>query len=353
MKSETGPRVTLKDVASEVGVSIATVSDVLNRKQRTRTSDDTRARIHAAAARLGYVPQRAGRSLRTGFSYHVGLVLSLSNEQRLTSFEFQALDGALRAVQDTHWMVTTVGFRSDEEREAQLDRLIEERIVDGVVLFEPSVDSRCERRIKGRLPFVMIGRSTDPDVYTVDNDNVAAAHETVSHFLRAGHRRIALVAAPLGSTVAVDRRRGYRQALQEAGLPCRPEFVAEAEAYSAACGQACFRRLLAQCPERPTAIVAMDDTLALGVMQAAQQSGLRVPEDVGVIGFNDSSFAPYCEPPLTTVRIFAETLAYEAVAMLIRLITRQVILSRRVLTPAQLIVRRSCGAAHEQVGAPE
>ncbi|GBC99033.1 HTH-type transcriptional repressor CytR [bacterium HR17] len=337
--------VTIKDVAAAAGVSVATVSSVLNGRDHARVAAATRQRILETAQRLGYRPKRSAQALRTGLTGAVGLSVPLCPDALLSPFFYEAVRGALKAAKQRGWLVTILGFQDRQEELVLLQAAMEQRSVDGVVLFDPCDDDPRIPLLKGRLPFVVVGRCADPEVPTVDNDNLLAAKLATQHLLNLGHRRIAFVHIPLQFATAQDRLAGYRAALEEAGVPFEPNLLAEAKGYyGVEAGFRAFSALLDRAVEPPTAVLAMDDALALGVLQAAQRRGLRVSEDLAVIGFNDAPFSAHCEPPLTTVRIFGETLVAYATDMLLRLIHGEPVAPWRLLVPTQLIVRASCGA---------
>lgn len=337
--------VTIRDVAKAAGVSIATVSSVLNNRNQTRISSETRERVLKVAKELGYRPRKVAQGLRKGLTYLIGLAIPLQPNPPLSPFFYEAVTGALKATKEKGWMVSILGFKDRTEELALLQKAVSQRLVDGILLFDPQENDPRFPLLKGRMPFVVIGRTDDPEIYTVDNDNVEAAKLATQHLIRLGHKSIAFVHIPLSYFTAKDRLEGYKQALTEASLPFRKELLIEAEGYyGVEAGYRAMLSLMEKVKEPPTAVLAMDDTLALGCIQAAAEKGLKVPDDLAVIGFNDSTFSSHCEPPLTTVRIFAETLAYYAVDMLLRLVQGEIVAPKRVTVPTQLIVRKSCGA---------
>lgn len=337
--------VTIRDVAKAAGVSVATVSSVFNARNQVRISPETRERVLKVARELGYRPRKVAQGLRKGLTYLIGLVIPLQPESPLSPFFYEAVSGALKATKEKGWMVSILGFKDRAEELSLLQKAVSQHLVDGVLLFDPQENDPRFPLLKGRLPFVVIGRTDDPEIHTVDNDNVEAAKLATQHLIRLGHKRIAFVHIPLSYFTAKDRLEGYKQALTEAKLPFRREFLVEADGYyGVEAGYRAMLTLLEKVKEPPTAVLAMDDTLALGCIQAAAEKGLKVPSDLAVVGFNDSAFSAHCEPPLTTVRIFSETLAYYAVDMLLRLVQGEVVAPKRVTVPTQLIVRKSCGA---------
>jgi len=338
-------RVTIRDVAKVAGVSVATVSSVLNNNSHTRISEKTRERVLKVAEKLGYRPRWVAKALRKGLTYLLGLVIPLQPQSPLSPFFYEAVGGAIKKAQERGWMVSILGFRDRQEELAVLRKVLENRSVDGLILFDPWVGDPRISLLKGRVPFVVIGRTDDREVYSVDNDNVEAAKLATQHLIRLGHKRIAFVHVPLKFFTAVDRLTGYRIALEEAGLPFSHELLVEVDGYyGVEAGYRAFNALLDRISKPPTAVLAMDDSLALGVIQAANQRGLKVPDDIAVVGFNDTPFSAHCEPPLTTVRVFGETLAAYAADILLRLICGEPVAPKHINVPTQLIVRSSCGA---------
>ncbi len=348
-KQRRGRKVTIRDVAKVAGVSISTVSAVLNHRSHARVAEETRQRIMEAVRRLGYHPKRSARSLRTGLTYTVGIVVPLVPDAMLSPFFSEFVRGILKAVKPQGWMVTILGFQDWQEEMALLRTAVEQRSVDGVLIFDPRRNDPRPSLLKGRLPFVVVGRYEDPEAITVDNDNVQAAKMATQHLIGLGHRRIAFACVSLDFATAEDRLTGYRMALEEAGIGFDRKLVAEVKGYySVEAGVQAFLQLRDRFAELPTAVLAVDDAVALGVMQAAQQHGLKVPDDIAVVGFNDAPFSCHTDPPLTTVRIFAETLAIHAGDALLRLIQGEPVVPQRFVVPTQLVVRASCGAMKQQ-----
>lgn len=337
-------RVTLKDIAEASQVSIATACDVLNDKPRTRVSEATRRRILEAASRLGYQPHRAARSLRTNLHHLIAVSVLLSPEMPFSPFASELVSGAFKAARNEGWRITVSGYRDTQEELLQLKEMIAEQSVDGVIIYEPVENDPRIRLLKGNLPFVLVGSCDDEEVYSVDMDNEGAALMATRHLIGLGHQRIALVSVSPRYLTCRSRQQGYRRALSEANIPYDPSLVIEVEEYSSQAGAYALEMLLERNPSAPTAVLAMDDSLALGVIYAAHQRGLQVPDDLAVVGFNDARYTEYSEPSLTTVRVFAEAIARQATEMLIRLVREEPLGARRIVMPAQMIVRRSCGA---------
>ncbi|MCS6831477.1 MAG: LacI family DNA-binding transcriptional regulator [Armatimonadota bacterium] len=337
-------RITLKDIAMASQVSIATACDVLNNKPRTRVSETTRQRILETASRLGYQPHRGARSLRTNLHHLIAVSVLLAPEMPFSPFASELVSGAFKAAREEGWHITVSGYRDIQEELRQLEEIIAERSVDGVIIYEPVEDDPRISLLKGKMPFVLIGSYEKEEVYSVDLDNEGAAFMATQHLIALGHHHIALVSAPRHYLTCRSRQRGYRQALLQAGIPFDQSFVVEVEEYSSQAGAQALEILLQRNQPRPTAVVAMDDSLALGIIYKAHQHGLHVPDDLAVVGFNDARYTEYSEPSLTTVRVFAEAMARQATQMLIRLIRQEPVGARHIVMPAQMIIRRSCGS---------
>ncbi|MDQ7028571.1 MAG: LacI family DNA-binding transcriptional regulator [Ardenticatenia bacterium] len=343
-------RVTIRDVAEQAGVSQTTVSFVLNNVEGMRISAETRQRVLETARALGYHPDASARRLVQGRTRVVAFIEYHSPHAALVDpFLAEVLRG-LHAVarQRGYHILFEPLTPSDEAFREAFVRLVRERHADGVILSGPRFDDRSLLPIRHEeVPVVLHGRPPSGEWPFIDVDNVHGAHLATEHLIRLGHRRIALIThAPLVYTAAADRRAGYIQALQAAGLPVEPTYIREA-AFTPESGKQAMYALLTVSP-RPTAVFVAGDTVALGVLQAAKEAGLRVPDDVAVVGFDDIPLAAYFAPPLTTVRLPAYGLGWGAGDLLIRLLEEEEVRSPHVLLQTELVVRRSCGAASPQ-----
>jgi len=352
---------TIKDVAKRAGVSPSTVSRVI--ADHPRISRATKERVRAAMRELNYQPNAAARSLVRRRTQTIGVALSRSTEAALANPFFpEVLRGIGAAARLARYSLTLTTATSYDEERQQCMELLTQRRVDGLIVLashtdDPLIDWLDERG----HPFVVLGRVPGRDVPHVNNDNVAAAREATQHLLELGHRRIAFVGGPLDFIVTLDRLEGYKQALQEAGLAVDPRLVVTTDfsyeqAYEAA------RRLLtdsslAGAPGkgaggvsgRPTAFVAIDDGVALGVLAAAKSLGLRVPEQVSVVGFNDSPVCPHVAPPLTSVFIPVFDMGFAAAQMLCDILAGKRG-SRAVSLATRLVVRQSTAPLRGALG---
>jgi len=334
---------TSQNVADLAGVSRTTVSFVLNGVPGVKISEETRQRVLEAARQLNYYPASAARTLASGKTHRIGLVFC---EQRDHLMADAFLPAFLRGVNDlAHQEGYRLVFQSAEDRtgETAYVGLLREQHVDGLIVSAPrSDDLQLSRLHEEGYPLVLHGHLSDCSLPFVDVDNIGGACKAVSHLIELGYRRIGLITnAPLSYTSSQDRLTGYRQALQEAELPSDDELVRCGE-FSPESGLRAMESLLAL-PSPPSAVFVASDVVALGAMAAVREWGMRIPQDVALVGFDDIFLAAYVSPPLTTVRLPAYGLGWAAGDMLIRLISEDEPLERQMLLESELVIRQSCG----------
>ena len=337
-----------KDVAALAGVSTTTVSFVLNERAGASISPETRKRVLAAAAELGYQPHASARGLAGGRSHTIGLVVRQSPEQvaedALLAETLRGLSLAARAAR-YRVLVEPLGVR-----DGTYGDLIRSRGTDGLVVSGPRIDDQELSALAGAgAPVVIQGSLPGARIPSVDVDNVAAAHVATRHLLDLGHRVIACVTnAPFDYTAARERREGYVLALEEAGIAVDDDLIVQAN-FDAASG----RRAMAGLLERHdlTAAFIASDVVAFGAMAAIREAGLRVPDDISIVGFDDIPLAAYFDPPLTTIRLPAHDLGRAAGVALLDHINGRVMQTRTVL-PTTLVIRSSTGPPHRPAGVP-
>lgn len=332
--------VTIKEVARAAGVSVATVSRVLNASGPVHA--DTARRVHDVVRRLRYVPHGGARSLITSRTHTVGVVLpDLYGE--FFSEVIRGLDAAARRHR-YHLLVSSTHADADEL--AALLRAMRGR-VDGLVLMSPDVDAEAlAAHLPDGLPVVLLNcAAADGAAAAIAVDNHGGASAIVRHLVELGHRRIALLAGAERNLDAQERRRGYRAALAAAGIALPPEYEVVGD-FSEAGGHAAAARILALDP-RPTAVFAANDAMAIGALSALRAAGMRVPEDIAVAGFDDIPLARYMDPPLSSVHVDIGALgelAFERLEAAVRDGRRggPATVER---FPTTVVVRGSCGAA--------
>ena len=334
-------RPTSADVAARAGVSRTTVSFVLNDRPGANISATTRERVLEAAAELGYHPHASARGLAGGKSHILGFVLRQSAEQVAGD---AALAETLRGLASA---ARTAGFRVMVEpldpKDGSYDSILRAQHADGIVVSGPRVDDTALSALaRDGFPIVLQGSLPGVSAPSVDIDNASGAERAVEHLIGLGWRRIACITnAPLAYTASQERLAGYRAALHAARIPEDPALVAEA-AFDADSGHRAMAALLAR--GRVEAVFVASDVVAFGAIAAIREAGLRVPDDISVVGFDDIALAAYFDPPLTTVRLPAFDLGLAAgAALLDRIAGRPV--PDRTLLPTELIVRSSTAPA--------
>ncbi len=337
-------RVTSQDVADLVGVSRTTVSLVLNNVESIRISEHTRQKVIEAAEQLGYVPDAAAQALASRRARIIGLILTRSPHHIASDvFLNNILDVLLDVAHENNLRVMFDIVETEHQKEAYLQMARSKRI-DGILLAGPRLDDDALRALEeDGFPTTLIGQLPGTEFCSVDVDNCAAARMAVAHLIRLGHTRIACITnAPISYTAAADRLEGYRQALEAAQLPFDPELVRYGY-FDLESGYLCMENLL-QSGVAYTAAFVASDTVALGAKAALREHGLRIPDDVALVGFDDLPFAQYIDPPLTTVHLPVEEIARQASQMLIQLLEVIEPVRRQIILDTHLVVRQSCGS---------
>lgn len=331
---------TLEEIARLAGVSRSTVSRVINHHPHVRP--EVRERVWKVIREVGYHPHAAARNLATRRSQIIGVVIPETLPKVFSDPYFPAV---LRGISDAlaergyHLMLSLL---SPQQEEDFYQRALRGHVVDGIIVLSAQVtDPLIARAYRDGLPVVSIGRyPEEPGVSYVDADNLEGGRMATEHLLRLGRRRVATIAGPQTMAPGIDRLEGYRLALQAWGLSPRPEWIAEGD-FTEAGGYMAMRRLL---PARPDAVFVASDLMAVGALKAIREAGLRVPEDIALVGYDDVELARYTDPPLTTVRQPIYDLGRIAVQLLLRQLEEGNREPQRVILPTELVIRSSCGA---------
>jgi LacI family transcriptional regulator len=333
-------RLTISDVAKQAGVSTATVSHVIN--DTRYVSDETREKVNNAILALGYAPSAVARSLVTKVSHIIGVVVS-----DVTNPFFPAAVRGIENVALSHRYNMVLG-NTDEypTREAEIVYLLARQRVDGLIIAPTGV--HCPRLValaESGVPIVQIDRTSPGlDAPLVGVDNEEGAYRAVSYLIGLGHRRIACLMGIEAISTQAERLKGWKRALQEAGLPVDERLIVRADPRfygtlpDAAGAVAPVRPAparekmpdvdealgdLCSGPRPPTAVFALTNQLALGTLYALKARGLRFPEDISLVSFDDPDWAPLFSPPLTTVRQPAYQLGEAAASLLMKLINQE------------------------------
>jgi len=328
-------RVTIREIADRAGVSIATVSRVLN--GRSDVSADTRELVTRVIQENGYTANRSARSLSGGRTGLVGVVVPLVYPAYFSGI----LAGAAEALSEQTMQIVLSPTGHEHDREVSvIDRM--HGLTDGALFILPQESSdELVQLLDSGYRFVVLDplMPLDERIPAVSAAHTSGADQAMRHLLQLGHRRIAQITGPLGWVATEGRRRGYQAALAAAGI--LPDPALEVESIPEIEPGRTAAEYLLDLRERPTAILAFNDNIAIGAMQAARARGLRVPEDLSVVGFDDVEHASVVTPALTTVRQPLAEMGRTAVSLLIRLLGRQSFETLHIELATRLVVRDS------------
>jgi LacI family transcriptional regulator len=338
-------KITSKHVAQRAGVSQTTVSFVLNQVENSNISDETRQRVLDAVRELDYVPDVTARALARGRSSNIALILVNPHRQVFIDEYFPAILTGLNEVMQQHGYRILVQLLSDAAHIDVYTRLIRGKEVAGAIInLNPEMPDDIDLLlpyVRDHFPLVTL-ESAHPEIPSVTVDKLEGTRQIVRHLVRLGHRRIACISyAPIEHTHVLDRLNVYRSVLAEAGIPY-DDALFRVGAYDPETGYRAMKSLLES--ERFTALYAMNDVMAFGAMAAIQEAGLRVPEDIAVVGFDDIRLARYASPALTTVHEPNIEHGRRAGELLIDLINGVDPPENHINLATRLVVRRSCGA---------
>lgn len=332
---------TIKDVAAHAGVSVATVSAVVNNNKYV--SPDLTQRVQESIAALGYERNSLAQGLKKQTSQTIGLIISDISNPYFTS--------VVRGVEDVAnargYSLILGNTDEDVKKEINYLRLLESKRVDGLIMARPAAGNHSflESWPTNRLPLVSIGYlSKDESIDAVLIDNEMGARLAVEHLIALGHRRIGIVTGLPGITATEERLAGYQQALAAHGIPFNPALVAEGNLRIDG-GERGTLHLLTQAAEPPTALFVTNGLMVIGALQAIDRVGLRCPEDIALVGFDDFEWAAVMRPRLTTVRQPTYEIGQRAAQVLFDRLEQRDVAPQVIRLQPQLIVRESSGAA--------
>jgi LacI family transcriptional regulator len=335
---------TLEEVAQLAGVSRSTVSRVVNDHPNVRP--EVREQVWQVIHQVGYQPHAAARSLVTSRTHVIGMIIPEAVTTLFTDPFFPLLlRGATDACNSHQYQLMLSLFTANADQKEIYQRILRSAYLDGVVVASASLDDPLiPNLLRDRIPFVSVGRHPNNPVHYVDADNINGAQMAVEHLIRLGHRRIATITGPLDMIHGQDRLSGYRQALEARGIPVEEELIVEGD-YTEASGMVAMQRLL---PASPTAVFVASDMMAVGALKALRQANRRVPQDIGLVSFDDIPIASAIVPALTTVRQPIERMGSIAVEVLLGVLEsspEEAAPAQRIVLPTELVVRASCGSA--------
>lgn len=339
--------ITIKDVAKLANVAPSTVSRVI--ANSPRISEKTKQTVRRAMEELGYHPNFNARSLASQSTRAIGLVMPTSTDVVFQNPFFPAvLRGISEGANEKHYALYMTTGKTDQEIYDGVVQVVQGGRVDGVILLTSKVEDDVLSYLQYRgIPFVLIGKpyKNVDEINHVDNNNFHASKEVTEHLIGLGHHNIAFVGGTLDLVVTVERLLGYKEALKDAGIEVRDEYIFH-EQFLREGGQEAIRELLSlEMP--PTALVVTDDFMAIGVLNTLDEMGIKVPEQISIVSFNNVLIAEMSVPPLTSVDINIFDLGFQAAKSLVQVIENPNEPTKRIIIPHKLVKRDSCSYPSE------
>jgi LacI family transcriptional regulator len=333
--------VTIREVAKYADVSVATVSRFIN--QNAPVSQDVAERIQQVMLDLNYKPHAAARHLATRRTRTIGLLLHNMH----TDFFAPLLSGIDAVVSENQYNLLVATYKSPTRRDSQPP--VGPHNTDGMLVFADSLsEEHLTQLCRNQFPLILIHRTPPVNLKIpfVTVENKAATRKIIDHLIEVHNRRsIVFLYGPHEQEDTHWREQGYRDSLDAHGIPVNPRLMLDGE-FNGETAYRNIKQLLASNPPQFDAIFSGDDDAAIGTLTALNEAGLRVPEDVAVVGFDDSRLSPFLSPPLTTVRAPTEDVGRTAARLLFNLIKEQPV-EAVTLLPTEIIIRRSCGCMRE------
>jgi len=332
--------VSIKDIAREAGVSHTTVSRGL--RGSSLISEETTQRIQETAFKLGYLPSAAARSLKTNRSQALGVIVSNIDDPYFS----EILQGIEEIAQRSNYSLFMAASQRDPERETCIVQAMREHRVDGVIICStPFSDEQSRIFSKYGIPIVVVNNQAVEDYrYSIYHDDVHGSRQITRHLIQLGHQRIAYLGNSISGRTTQDRLAGFRQGMEAAGLPVPNLYLYETPGSEPEKGILASDHFLALA-NRPTAVICFNDMLAIGMLKALQQRGVRVPEEISITGFDNIIFSNYTNPPLTTFdqpKRFIGQKAAELILSLLDLTSRENVPDQKIqVLQGKLLVRRS------------
>lgn len=333
-------KITIKEVAKESGVSPSTVSRVI--ADSSRISEETKQRVRSTMKKLGYYPNAIARSLVSKTTKTIGVVMPQSTQMAiLNPFFPQALSGVSAAAHKEDYCIILSTGSTEDEQLRSIKEIVMSGRVDGVIVMYSSVENKILNFLKEiNLPILIIGKPMDDEgVLFVDNDNVSAAYNVTSELLKRDHKKIGFVSGEFEFVVSLDRLNGYRNALLENNIEFNRDYIVSVDFLKDE-GYMAMKKLL-KLEEKPTAVIVTDDAIAFGVIDALNEEGIKIPDEIEIISFNNVPLSKFSNPKLTSVEINAYRLGYKSGELLIDNINNPEISEKSYIVPTEIIYRES------------
>ena len=330
---------TIKEVARQAGVSIATVSRVFNNTGPVESK--TRARVRAAATELRYIPNALGRNLSRRKSDAIGLLLP----DLFGEFFSEVIRGADETAQSRGYHLLVSSSHSNRQEITAALKMMRGR-VDALVIMSPHIDAQTlDANLPRNHPVTLLNCQVEDSSFdSLNIDNYGGAFSMVGHLLGHGHRKVAIVTGTPGNIDADERLRGYRDAILQAGCPLNEDYVIRGD-FSESCGVQAVDRILSM-DSPPTAVFASNDSMAIGLLGAFHSRGVAIPDQIALAGFDDVPVASFLAPPLTSVQVGIHHLGVLAIERVLEAVKHaDGYKTTQTLLPARLSLRESCGCS--------
>lgn len=330
---------TIYDLAKKTGFSITTVSKALNNYKDV--SEKTRAKILQAAAEMDYLPNAHAQSLSTKKSWAIGVMFSEANEVGMKHPFFNGIIESFRHATEEQGYDLIFASRNLRNRDMSYLEHFKHRAVDGIVVIcSDRMDEQVQELMQSDIPIVVVDMDS-ANCSVVYSDNTEGARMAVNYLYELGHRAIAHIAGDSSIDAGAARVKGYELAMHALDLPIQPGYLVNAGFFSVEEGKQAMEQLL-QLSSPPTAVFVAGDQMAIGAIEAVHEHGLRVPEDISVIGYDDIEMIKYITPKLTTIRQDTDEIGEAAAELLIEQMTAKERRTERRVIPVRLIERASC-----------
>src|SRR4030065_914247 len=331
---------TIKDIAKKAGVSIATVSFVINKTKPI--SKETKNRVERTIKSLNYYPSKSARSLVTGNTGNIGFILTDDHFLRTEPFYTRIFLGTEFEARSEGYYILLTSIRSDFNKEDILPRFILNKSVDGIIIAGKIPHNLLERLSSYKLPTVFVDYIPPTNSYPlVLIDNIQGGLLATNHLINLGHKNIAFISSDISHPSFSDRLNGYRQALESAKIPIKNNLIITNSNYQGRQAGFILANKIFTGNKEVTAVFAGNDAMAIGVMHYLNKKGYKVPEDVSVIGFDDIEADLLLDPSLSTIRVPKIELGVEALKLLVNTLKNKKSLPKKILVPVELMIRES------------
>ena len=334
---------TIRDVARKAGLSLSTVSLVLNKKGYV--SEPTKQKVLGIIKELDYHPQPSARGLASSLSGNIGFILTDEHFSQSEPFYTRIFLGSeLEARKHNYYILLTTVGKSIKQSDG-IPRFLFDNNVDGIIIAGKIGASWIDYISKKNIPLLLID-FVAPHISSINIDNKAGAELVMQHFLRGGHSKIGFVGGDIKHPSVQERYVQYRNMLLNAGIIPNKQWENTAQANTTMVdGYEATKKVFSHNENRPTAIFAANDAMGIGCMRYLAEKGIKVPKDVAVVGFDNVEAGLHADPPLTTVNVHREEMGSLAVRRMVEMIKDKTVVVTKTVTPVELVLRESCGIA--------